>query len=107
MINPIIEFIVKNSWLIGLIGLSLSFAGVFLLIFSYGKYPGPGAPYTTRKGRLIYVDYHLSPMRSRIGAILLAAGFLLQIVSYVAPKFSPPEKEIMQEPIKKDRGSTQ
>jgi hypothetical protein len=86
MTNYIIEFIVKNSWMIGLIGLSLSFTGGFLLIFSHGRYPGPGAPYTTKKERLIYLDYHLSPMRSRIGAILLAAGFLLQIVSYVALK---------------------
>jgi hypothetical protein len=86
MLNAIIEFIVKNSWLIGLIGLSLSFAGAFLLIFSQGRYPGPGASYTTRKGRLIYVDYHLSPMRSRVGAILLATGFLLQIVVYVVPR---------------------
>ena len=106
MITVIIEFIVKNSWLIGLIGLSLSFAGGFLLIFSYGRYPGPGASYTTRKGRVIFLAYHLSPLRSRIGAILLAAGFLLQIVTYVAPKFNL-EKEAMKEGIKTDGSKTQ
>ena len=85
MVNAIIGLIVKYLRLIGLVGLALSFAGAFLLIFSQGKYPGPGASYTNRKGRLIYIEYHLSPMRSRFGAILLAAGFLLQIVAHVVP----------------------
>lgn len=107
IIDTIIAFIVHNAWPIGLIGLSISFAGGVLLIFSYSKYPGPGASYTTRKGSLMYIDYHLSPLRSRIGAILLATGFLLQIVCYVAPKFNLPEKETIQEPVKKDSGSTQ
>ena len=80
-----IDLIVKNAWMIGLIGLSFSFAGAFLLIFSYARYPGPGATYT-KKERLIYLDYHLTPIRSRIGAILLSAGFFLQAMSYVALK---------------------
>ena len=86
MINATIELVAKHSWLIGLMGLSLGFGGGFLLIFSQSRYPGPGASYTTRKGTHIYIDYHLSPTRSRIGAILLAAGFFLQIVSYVVPR---------------------
>jgi hypothetical protein len=60
-------------------GIILNFVGTVLIAFSFGSNLGE-AYQTDRKGRKVYLASFLHPRLFRIGMVLLALGFGLQLL---------------------------
>ena len=62
------------------VGLILNFIGTLLIAFSVGK-NSENAYQVDKNGRKKYLAIYISPIRFRIGIILVLLGFLLQIIT--------------------------
>jgi len=75
MIESIVIFFIEKS------GLILNLIGTFLIAVSFNKNLG-GAYQQDKKGRKIYLASFVSPLKFKIGIVLLFLGFLIQIFTY-------------------------
>jgi len=61
------------------IGLALNFIGTVMLCLSFGKNL-EGACQTNKKGRDVFLASFLHPTLFRCGLVIIAAGFILQLI---------------------------
>ena len=74
MNESIITFFIEKS------GLILNLIGTVLIAFSFGKnLEDANQPDKNKKGRKIYLASFVSPLKFKIGMVLLFLGFLIQI----------------------------
>jgi hypothetical protein len=62
------------------IGLIFNFVGTVMIALSFGRNLGE-AYQTDQKGRRIYLASFLSPLLFKVGLVLAALGFLLQLLA--------------------------